>query len=84
MIDDIQLNTINRFQVKILLDYMGLPFRKQPKKVGDLNQLLRLCREGEPEKFEAAWKAIIDYDWDSAGADVQDELRKYKDITHLV
>lgn len=46
-------------QVKVLLDYLGVPLRDQPAAAATRHELLDAIHKNEPERYELAYKLIV-------------------------
>lgn len=73
---------MNRPQIRVMLDYLGVPFNKQGKTARESAALLRGIRENEPELYQQAHDLIIDHKLPEGGGD--ERQKQFHDLGKMM
>lgn len=73
---------MNRPQIRVMLDYLGVPFNKQGKTARESAALLRGIREKEPELYQQAHDLIISHKLPTGADDRQKQFHDLGKMMH--
>lgn len=77
----IKISKMIRPQIKMLLDYLGVPLDDQPSNVPELKSLLEAFQKQDREKYDIAYTIIIDHE---IPGDVTENVMKYSDASRII
>lgn len=76
---------INRAHVRVMLDYLGIPFNQQGRTADENREMLRQYSVVEPESYQRAYDIIVDHKLpESDGAANADRDKMFRDMGNLV
>ncbi|MCH9735891.1 MAG: AAA family ATPase [Actinomycetia bacterium] len=60
-----KIEKLDRAEVKMMLNYVGIPLREQPSKTSELRELLKAFQKTNSEKYEESYKFVVEQKSDS-------------------
>jgi MoxR-like ATPase len=72
---------ITRHEKRVILDFMGIPYRDQPEQVPKLDGLLHSFSESQPEKFQRIFDLIV---YHNIPDDASDKEKSFASVGELI
>lgn len=74
-------HSLNKYQKKVLLDFIGVPFKDQPRGIPEIDELIRQYSIVNEQQYERALTIIVDHELDAESGVTE---RHFSDLSGLV